>query len=126
MYQTIRAVALFGAIALIATGCTRDDSVSKQDRSGAAKKAVAASAKNGHDGWWCEEHGVPEEMCSLCMSETDAKTKFKDKGDWCTLHDRAKSQCFKCDPALYAKYEAMYEAKYGNKPPRPPESEFQK
>ena len=36
------------------------------------------------------------------------------------------SQCFKCEPDLYKKFEAMYTAKYGKKPPRPPEQEFKK
>ena len=69
---------------------------------------------------------MPEHLCSICMSEEDAKKKYKDAGDWCKIHDRAQSQCFKCDPKLYAKYEAMYEAKFGKKPPRPPEEEFKK
>ncbi|MBI2806347.1 MAG: hypothetical protein HYX68_15315 [Planctomycetes bacterium] len=77
-----------------------------------------------HDGWWCQEHGVPEHICSLCNDEVAAK--LKKEGDWCRIHDRAKSQCFKCDPKLYEKFEAMYQAKYGKKPPRPPEEEFKK
>lgn len=77
-----------------------------------------------HEGWWCEEHGIPEEMCSLCSPEVAAK--LKKEGDWCKIHDRAQSQCFKCDPSKYAKFEAMFEAKYGKKPPRPPEEQFSK
>ncbi len=123
---------LLAAIALIAAGCNRDDNKGGQakDKGGQTERKDGQVAKGGdkkgHEGWWCEEHGVPEELCSQCMPEADAKAKFKDKGDWCKLHDRAQSQCFKCDPKLYAKYEAMYEAKFGKKPPRPPESEFQK
>lgn len=86
------------------------------------KKELKAGAK--HEGWWCKEHGVPEDICSLCSEE--AAAKFKKDGDWCKLHDRAKSQCFKCDPTLYAKYEAMYVAKYGKAPERPPAEEFKK
>ena len=41
------------------------------------------------------------------------------------LHDRAQSQCFKCDPSLYEKvFVPMYVAKAGKKPERPPEAEF--
>ena len=47
-------------------------------------------------------------------------------GDWCKLHDRALSQCFKCDPSKYTKYEAMYVAKFGKKPERPGQEEFTK
>lgn len=79
-----------------------------------------------HGGWWCAEHGVPEDLCSLCMSDEDVRKKFKNVGDWCKLHDRALSQCFKCDPKKYRRFEAMFEAKYGKKPEKPPESEFTK
>src|SRR4026209_1113130 len=69
-------------------------------------------AADGHnlDGWWCGEHGVPEEECSLCSS--DAAAKFKEKGDWCKQHDRVDSQCFVCHPELLEKFAARYEGKY--------------
>jgi hypothetical protein len=71
----------------------------------------------GHnlDGWWCTEHGIPEEECSLCSPE--AAEKLKAKGDWCEQHDRGDSQCFLCHPELEAKFAARYEAKFGKKPP---------
>ena len=53
----------------------------------------------------------------MCSAKVAAE--FKKKGDWCEKHDRAKSQCFICDPSLEAKYAARYEAKYGKKPPPP-------
>jgi hypothetical protein len=77
-----------------------------------------------HD-WWCGVHGIPEEICGLCTKEY--RDKKKAEGDWCPLHKRLKSQCFKCDPTLYEKeFEPMYVAKYGKKPKRPPEKEFTK
>jgi hypothetical protein len=127
---------LLAGAALLAAGCGRGENKGDQakDKSGQlaqkyldSKGAQAKAKEQGkHAGWWCAEHGVPEHLCSLCLSEEEVKIQFKDKGDWCKLHDRAQSQCFKCDPKLYAKYEAMYEAKFGKKPARPPESEFQK
>ena len=115
---------VIAALLLSSTGCSQKDDRQAKVKSAKAddKKDLKADAK--HDSWWCEEHGVPEEICSLC-SDT-AAAKFKKDGDWCKLHDRAQSQCFKCDPKLYEKYEAQYEAKYGKKPPRPPEDEFKK
>lgn len=74
-------------------------------------------AEHDHSGWWCAEHGVPEEICSLCSSKVAAD--FKAKGDWCVEHDRAKSQCFVCEPQQQAKYAAQYEAKFGEQPPKP-------
>jgi hypothetical protein len=68
-----------------------------------------------HSGWWCAEHGVPEEECSMC-SEKVAK-EFKTNGDWCDKHDRALSQCFICKPERRQFYAAKYRAKYGKEPP---------
>ena len=72
---------------------------------------------HSHDGWWCDEHGVPEEVCAQCNSKVAAE--FQKKGDWCKEHDRPDSQCFKCHPELQAKFAAQYEAKFGKKPPTP-------
>jgi cobalt-zinc-cadmium efflux system membrane fusion protein len=72
---------------------------------------------HSHEGWWCNEHGVPEEVCALCSAKL--ADEFKAKGDWCAEHDRPDSQCFDCHPELEAEFAARYEAKYGQKPPRP-------
>jgi hypothetical protein len=120
-FFTRLATLAFVGVLLTVVGCGNADKKSA-DAQAKAKKDSKSFAK--HDGWWCQEHGVPEEICSLCSDE--AATKFKKEGDWCKLHDRAQSQCFKCDPTLYAKYEAMHVAKYGVAPKRPPEEEFTK
>src|ERR1043166_4075832 len=88
------------------------------------KKKKDGDAHTKHDGWWCQEHGVPEEVCSLCSKK--AADKFKAEGDWCKIHNRAQSQCFKCDPSKYEAFEEQYVAKEGKKPERPPEGEFKK
>ena len=72
---------------------------------------------HSHDGWWCNEHGVPEGVCAQCSTKLAAD--FKAKGDWCKDHDLPDSQCFVCHPEQEAVFAAQYEAKYGNKPPRP-------
>jgi hypothetical protein len=74
-----------------------------------------ASAGRDHGGWWCVEHGVPETDCTMCSPA--AATAAKDRGDWCREHERADTQCFVCHPELEAKFAALYEAKYGEKPP---------
>jgi hypothetical protein len=118
-------------IGLASSGCTKTDTPTAKDKTKIAgkngdehKEAKADSKKDDHSGWWCGEHGVPEEICSLCSDA--AAAKFKKAGDWCKIHDRAQSQCFKCDPTLYKKYEAMYVAKYGKTPEPPPKEEFEK
>jgi hypothetical protein len=77
--------------------------------------------KKGHDhgGWWCDEHGVPEEICGRCNAKYAAECQKK--GDWCKKHDRPDSQCFLCHPEKEAEFAAKYEDKYGKKPPKPQE-----
>jgi hypothetical protein len=108
-------------MAFSSVGCNQPAKVDDKKEDG--KKAIAKGDPK-HDGWWCQEHGVPEHMCSLCSDEV--ATKLKKEGDWCKEHERAESQCFKCNPARYKKFEDMYVAKYGKAPERPPESEFKK
>jgi hypothetical protein len=82
-------------------------------------KAATSGKEHDHSGWWCPEHGVPEEVCALCNSKVAAE--FQKKGDWCKEHDRPDSQCFKCHPEKEAEFAAEYEAKYGEQPPKPTE-----
>ncbi len=70
-----------------------------------------------HGGWWCGEHGVPESVCGLCDSKLAAE--FQRKGQWCEKHDRPDPQCFICHPDFESRFAAMYEAKYGEQPPKP-------
>jgi hypothetical protein len=105
---------LFGvlaAICFVTSGCGKSTTNSVQ----ADSEKTSAGSK--HDSWWCSEHGVPEEICAQC-SEKLAK-EYKAKGDWCKEHYRPESQCFICHPELEAKFAALYEAKYGTKPPKP-------
>lgn len=92
--------------------------------SAGSESGVAASAAghhHDHSGWWCTEHGVPEDKCGLCSPKLAAE--FKRKGDWCSEHDRPDSQCFECHPEYEAQFIALYEAKFGEQPPaRPKES----
>lgn len=82
---------------------------------GESSASESVSTAGDHSGWWCKEHGIPEEVCSMCSAS--AAADFKAKGDWCDEHNRARSQCFKCDPTQAEKYAKLYEAKYGKQPP---------
>ncbi|MGD9645607.1 MAG: RND transporter [Pirellulales bacterium] len=101
-----------GALVAIA-GCSQGAGETATDAS------PASSAKTGHThgAWWCDEHGVPEEVCGLCDRKVAAEMKAQ--GDWCGEHDRPDSQCFVCHPEYEAQFAAQYEAKYGKKPPKP-------
>lgn len=108
-FQGLLAALAVAVLALSGCGQARDN---------AAKKEKGGEvAKGKHEGWWCDEHGVPEEECSMCSDK--AAKAFKEKGDWCKEHERAKSQCFICDPSLKDKYAVQYKAKYGKEPPAP-------
>jgi hypothetical protein len=102
------------AVSLLALGgCSTDDP--KAEKTKATSTPVAAKKVDDHTGWWCDEHGVPEEICGQCNAKYAAECKKK--GDWCEKHDRPDSQCFICHPELKEKFAAMYQAKYGKEPP---------
>jgi len=61
----------------------------------------------------------PESQCGRC--DTSLAAEFQQKGDWCKEHNRPESQCFICRPDAEAKFAAVYEAKFGKKPPKPTE-----
>ena len=112
-----RRSAMFGvllAFAVMASGCGQQAS-----DSGPTQVSEASGDAHDHSGWWCAEHGVPEEDCSMCSAK--AATKFKEKGDWCEEHNRAESQCFKCDPSRAEKFAKLHVAKFGHEPPKPTE-----
>jgi hypothetical protein len=108
--------ALFSSLvvaAVILTGCGKTET-------GSAQTETATEAATVDDGgWWCDEHGVPEEECALC--DPTLVAKFKADGDWCEEHNRPESHCFECSPARFDKFATRYEAKFGVKPPKPTE-----
>ena len=116
---------LTAALLFVIGGCGQGDSKVAQAKDKKAPTAPKAAQgekpkeeekkAHDHEGWWCDEHGVPEAECSLCSAKVAAECKKK--GDWCTEHDRAKSQCFLCDPKLKEKYAAIYRSKEGKDPP---------
>lgn len=103
------------------TGCGQEPA--KTDQAKATAPDKAAKKADDHSHWWCGEHGIPEEECSMCSAKYAKQCKAN--GDWCEKHDRAKSQCFICDPSLKEKFAAKYRAKYGKEPP-PVEEEADK
>ena len=88
----------------------------KASQSSVPAGSTASHVADDHNGWWCPEHGVPEEVCGLCDLKVGAE--MKKKGDWCKDHDCPDSQCFVCHPEHESKFSALYEAKLGTKPPK--------
>ncbi|MCR9294620.1 MAG: RND transporter [bacterium] len=125
-FQPLRKLSfpLLACVALYLCGCAPADSSNASGSATSGDSAAEASAvednttdEHDHSGWWCNEHGVPEELCTRCNSTLIAD--FKAKDDWCDEHDRPHSQCFLCSPELEAQFAARYEAKYGEQPPKP-------
>jgi hypothetical protein len=107
-------MALLAGFVMVAGGCGKTDPEPKKQ--GATEKVAKTDAKESkHDEWWCKEHGIPEEECSMCSDKVAKECKAK--GDWCKKHDRALSQCFICNPKRKEFYAAKYRAKYGKEPP---------
>ncbi|MHB0958824.1 MAG: RND transporter [Pirellulaceae bacterium] len=104
---------LLALAGLLAVGCGKTATTGPE----AGQPATPAAATDDHSGWWCREHGVPEEICAQCNTKLAAE--YQQKGDWCEEHKRPESQCFLCDPQREAKFAAEYEAKNGSKPPKP-------
>jgi cobalt-zinc-cadmium efflux system membrane fusion protein len=106
---------LLCAAAIGLSGCGK--SPEKAASNGSTPVNQVADEGHTHDGWWCDEHGVPEAVCTRCNASLVAD--FKAKGDWCEKHDRPDSQCFICHPEKETELAAEYEARYGKKPPKP-------
>jgi hypothetical protein len=104
------AVAVVGVAAYFA-GCNK-----AENKVASVAATQVSEAGHGEEGWWCDEHGVPEEVCTRCNAKLVAD--FKAKGDWCKEHECPESQCFICHPEKEAEFAALYEAKYGKQPPK--------
>lgn len=102
------------AVFLLAVGCGQVGTPT-EPANGADTPPPSGKQVDDHSGWWCPEHGIPEDECSMCSAKVAKECKVN--GDWCAEHDRAKSQCFLCDPSLKEKFAAKYRAKYGTEPP---------
>jgi cobalt-zinc-cadmium efflux system membrane fusion protein len=110
-WRTVLVLSLIPAWLIALAGCGE----SARAKRAKARAAQQVAEKDDHSGWWCAEHGVPEEVCGLCSSKVGKELKAK--GDWCGQHDRPDSQCFICHPEYKEKFAAQYRAKYGKEPP---------
>ena len=108
---------VIGALAIVGLGSLGCSKTPDKAAPAVAPASQVAGEGHSHDGWWCDEHGVPEEVCTRCDASLVAD--FKAKNDWCKLHDRPDSQCFICHPEREGDFAAQYEAKYGKQPPKP-------
>ena len=86
-----------------ATACKKADTPSSAEGSQNTQKESGAShapdgVQPGSHEDWCEEHQVPESLCTRCNPSLIAA--FKATGDWCEEHGLPESQCLICNPDL--------------------------
>ena len=111
-WARVTSFSLLTLAGFLAAGCGKTATTGPEG----GQPATPAAATDDHSGWWCSEHGVPEEICAQCNAKLAAE--YQQKGDWCKDHNRPESQCFLCNPKRADKFAAEYEAKFGSKPPK--------
>ena len=110
---------LFVASIYAISGCNRGNESTAESTQVSKDDHGHSHAHSHGEGWWCAEHGVPEDICARCNISLVAS--FKEKRDWCEQHERPDSQCFICHPEKQTEFAAQYEAKFGKQPPPPDE-----
>ncbi len=84
---------------------TRAEDAPKEGEKKEEKKTPKVPLMKVAAGDWCEEHGLPESVCTRCSEKAAATAK--ENGDWCKKHKRADSQCFLCHPELKDQWLAL-------------------
>jgi cobalt-zinc-cadmium efflux system membrane fusion protein len=110
-------IGLLALAGFLVSGCDSSTDSPSVDNDVSAESE--AGHGHNHGGWWCTEHGVPEEVCTRCQPKL--AVAFQEEGDWCEEHGLPDSQCFVHHPELEAKFAAQYKAKMGEEPPKPTE-----
>ena len=92
---------LIATLAILWTGCGKGASTGEASGAKAAPTTTQHAAKGVQAGShedWCEEHQVPESLCTRCNPSLIAA--FKATNDWCEEHGVPESQCRTCNPNL--------------------------
>ena len=85
MMRTSGMVAALAALAILASGCTKD-AAREEQATGTPNTATAVAAAD-----MCAEHGVLEAICTQCHPKL--VPVFQAKGDWCPEHGFPMSVC---------------------------------
>ena len=88
----MRSIVLSFVLVLSLTACGEDPPAS------ATSAHAPEGAEPGSYEDWCEEHQVPESMCTRC--NPSLIPAFQATGDWCAEHGLPESQCRACNPDL--------------------------
>ena len=99
-------MAVLTVVLTAAAGCSQKDQTAARAPESTAPVTTGADQGTDHAAGitpgsyedWCDEHAVPETMCTRC--DPSLIPAFKAAGDWDEKHGLPKSQCLKCDPTL--------------------------
>jgi hypothetical protein len=94
MIRWLRSIAMLVCFALAFVSCKKE-SVPVAPAPGSH---APSSVKPGSYEDWCEEHQVPESLCTRC--DPSLAAAFQASGDWCKEHGLPESQCRTCNPGL--------------------------
>jgi hypothetical protein len=90
-----RSIVSFFAVVLFA--CSGSAAEPPATTSTATEHAPSSAVPGSHDDW-CDEHEVPESLCTRC--NPGLIPAFQATGDWCAEHGVPESQCRICHPEL--------------------------
>jgi hypothetical protein len=79
------------SLILLATSCSGESATPSTEH------APVSAVPGSHEDW-CDEHSVPESLCTRCNAELIPA--FQASGDWCAEHGVPESQCRICNPDL--------------------------
>lgn len=88
---------ILAAAVSFGAACSKSSSKEAAPAAELAVHAASDAVPGSHDDW-CDEHQVPESMCTRCNPSLIAA--FKATNDWCDEHGLPESQCLKCNPDL--------------------------
>jgi len=109
MRTKARTLVTLATVTIMLPACSRGRSESEEKRPTETSAEVPQHVESGQGhadasvtpglyAHWCEEHGVPETMCT--RRKADIVAACKTPGDWCEEHGLPESHCRQRNPKL--------------------------
>ncbi len=98
MRRYFMVLSIVAVLALAGFACTKEQGGDGTKSPAGGGGHAPSSAKPGSYEDWCQEHQVPESLCTRCNPSLVAA--FQASGDWCKEHALPESQCLACNPGL--------------------------
>ncbi|MBI3848294.1 MAG: hypothetical protein HY292_26970 [Planctomycetes bacterium] len=90
-------IVLLVLVGVMGFACTKGSDKGTENPAGSAAHAPASATPGSYEDW-CQEHQVPESLCTKCNPSLVAA--FQASDDWCKEHGLPESQCRACNPSL--------------------------